>query len=200
MSAALGGAADAEVLRVRNLSVRQRNRNTHLVGPLNFSLSAGECLALVGDSGSGKSLTLKALMNLLPPDVLATSDEFIVCGVPLVAASQHSWNELRGDRLALVQQDSGMALDPLKRIEAEVREAAQLAARHDGAALRSLDSEWVANRLTEVGLSQPGTLMRRWPHQLSGGQRQRVLLAASLAAHPRDCSRERGFSGPRLAE
>ena len=184
MSASFGGSA-GEVLRVRNLSVWHRDTRTRLVGPVSFTLGAGECLALVGDSGSGKSLILKALMNLLPAGLRVTSDEFSVLGLPLRGPTERAWNTLRGATLALVQQDTGMALDPLKRIEAEVREAAQLAARRDGAARRALDPEWVASRLAEVGVSQPESLLRRWPHQLSGGQRQRVVLASSLSAHPR---------------
>ena len=184
MSASFGGSA-GEVLRARNLSVWHRDTRTRLVGPVSFTLGAGECLALVGDSGSGKSLILKALMNLLPADLRVTSDEFSVLGLPLRGSTERAWNTLRGATLALVQQDTGMALDPLKRIEAEVREAAQLAARRDGAARRALDPEWVASRLAEVGVSQPESLLRRWSHQLSGGQRQRVVLASSLSAHPR---------------
>lgn len=176
--------SQAPLIEVHNLTVTETATNTTIVGPLSLSVAAGECLALVGDSGSGKSLTLKALMRLLPAELTTHADRFLLQGQSLVEAGARTWNAARGAEIAIVQQDTGLALDPLHRIEREVSEAARVRIQRVGGSARAYGSTFVAQRLREVGLDTPEELMRRWPHQLSGGQRQRVVLASSLSANP----------------
>lgn len=166
------------VLSVDNLTVTDAQGRV-LAGPVTLSLKRGECVALVGDSGAGKTLTLRALLNLLPEGLTWRADRYEIQGVSVLNFDEKQWNELRGSVVALVQQDTGGALDPLKRIRAEVMESplvhglvSETAERHAVAALES------------AGLPNAVELLSQWPHELSGGMRQRATLASALSATP----------------
>lgn len=170
-----------EVLRVRELRVLDE-RGHVLAGPHSFSLNAGECFALVGDSGSGKTLTLRALINLLPPGLSWSAEELTILGRDARSFTHREWQSLRGKTLGLVQQDAGDALDPLKHIQSEVLEAARVHHLRESRSGRAAQATVLLNR---AGLKSPETLLHSWPHELSGGMRQRAVLASALSAQPR---------------
>lgn len=174
------------VLLVKNLRVRDRRRRLTLVGPLSFKLYAGECLAIIGESGSGKTLLLRALMNLLPEGLELTFDRFVIAGQDARTLSPRDWNSLRGNDMTLIQQDSGQALDPLSRVESEVLEATLAHNRRHARRQRMLGGrERVLSVLHRVGLAHPESLLTRRSAELSGGQRQRVLIASMLVTGPK---------------
>ncbi|HCF4284655.1 TPA: ABC transporter ATP-binding protein [Pseudomonas aeruginosa] len=166
-----------ELLRVENLSIAYGD--TQVVKGIDFSLRAGETLALVGESGSGKSQTAHALLRLLP-GAARLGGSVRLDGEELLALSPQALLAIRGQRIGMVFQEPMTSLNPLQRIGRQVGEGLRLHRRLRGAALRGR----VLELLELAGLEQPRRLLEAYPHQLSGGQRQRVMLAMALACEP----------------
>jgi peptide/nickel transport system ATP-binding protein len=166
------------ILDVRNLSVTARDGTT-LVRDISFSVGAGERVSLIGESGSGKSLSSFAVAGLLP-DGLIPSGSIELAGVPIIGARERDLVPLRGRVVSFVFQEPLTSLDPLMRLG---RQVAEPLARHlglRGSALRAA----VREALEEVRLPDPDRIARAYPHEISGGQRQRVAIAAALACRP----------------
>ncbi len=154
------------LLHVDDLTVTATGSTTALLGPINVELAAGEKLGIIGESGSGKSLTALSIMGLLPDGVRA-SGSVTVDGTEVIGARDARIRPLRGSTMAMVFQEPMSALDPLMRVSTQLSQAG---VRDCAAAL------------DEVDLAADSA--SRFPHQLSGGQRQRVLIAMAMAGHP----------------
>lgn len=154
------------LLHVDDLTVTATGSTTALLGPINIDLAAGEKLGIIGESGSGKSLTALSIMGLLPDGVRA-SGSVTVDGTEVIGARDARIRPLRGSTMAMVFQEPMSALDPLMRVSTQLSQAG---VRDCAAAL------------DEVDLAADSA--SRFPHQLSGGQRQRVLIAMAMAGHP----------------
>jgi len=148
-----------------------------VVDGISFSVAPGECLAIVGESGAGKSLTARALLGLTPADAAVRAERLIVAGTDASHLGERGWRRLRGARIALVSQDALVSLDPLRRIGAEVAEPLRL---HGLPA----DRERVLDLLRRVSMPEPERRSGQHPHELSGGLRQRALIASAIAAEP----------------
>ncbi len=146
-----------------------------LVRGLDFELRGGETLALIGESGSGKSMTALALMGLLP-EAASASGRLTLAGEDLLGLDEAALCKLRGRRIALVPQEPLSALNPLQRVLRQVMLPLRLHGMSNGAEARA------RALLARVGL--PESRWQAWPHELSGGQRQRVLIAQALACGP----------------
>jgi oligopeptide/dipeptide ABC transporter ATP-binding protein len=155
-------------------------RRLPLVTDVSFSLAAGERVGLIGESGSGKSLTALALMGLLPEGVLATGSVRLA-GDDLLGASEGDLSQVRGRRMAMVFQEPMTALNPVMRVGAQVAEVMLL---HRTSPDRTAARAAAVRLLERVRLPDPEQAARAYPHQLSGGQRQRVMLAMALANDP----------------
>jgi peptide/nickel transport system ATP-binding protein len=164
------------LLSVQDLTVTTASGRT-LVDGLSFSVSPGGRLGLIGESGSGKSLTTLAVTGLLPPGLRA-SGTVLLDGTPVIGASDRSLDRLRGRVAAVVFQEPSTALDPLMRLGKQVAEPLRRHRGLRGAALRSA----VVAALDEVAL--PARVADAYPHQVSGGQRQRAAIAMALACRP----------------
>jgi len=151
-----------------------------VVDGVSFDIAAGECLAIVGESGSGKTLTANSLLGFVPDDATQTATALTIDGVPTLAFREADWRAFRGTRVGLVSQDALVALDPLRRIGAEVTEALELRGK-----LSRADRQARAVELLEsVAMPDAAQRARQYPHELSGGLRQRALIASALAAGP----------------
>ncbi|MFJ4998917.1 ATP-binding cassette domain-containing protein [Microbacterium sp. NPDC088619] len=164
------------ILDVAGLTVR--SASGALVRDVSFSLAPGERLGLIGESGSGKSLTSLAVTGLLP-DALHASGSVLLDGHQVVGTRDADLRPLRGPVAQIVFQEPLTALDPLMRVGRQIAEPLRRHLGLRGAELRSA----VATALDEVALSEP-RFARAYPHELSGGQRQRVAIAIALAARP----------------
>jgi ABC-type glutathione transport system ATPase component len=149
---------------------------TPLVRDVSFEVAAGERVGLIGESGSGKSLTASAIMGLLPDELHATGSVRFH-GKQLLSAGERELSRLRGKDLAMVFQEPMSALNPLMRAGWQVAESIRLHTR-----MSTREAKRVAQELLES--VQLPDVYRAYPHQLSGGQRQRVMLAIALANDP----------------
>lgn len=150
-----------------------------VVDGVDLDVAPGECVAIVGESGAGKSLTARALLGMLPAGAHMATDDLRIDGVEASGLSESSWRSLRGRRIALISQDALAALDPLRRIGREVAEPMEIHRLHPGRR-----KEQVVRLLASVALPEPERRARSRPHELSGGMRQRALIASALAADP----------------
>ncbi len=167
-----------EALRVEDLTVRV-GLAAEAVRGVSFSLEAGSRTGLIGESGSGKTLTALALMGLLP-EGLTAGGHAIYGGHDLFRLSEAELCRLRGDRLAMVFQEPMTALNPVMRVGDQVAEPLMV---HRGLSRREAQAA-AAQLLERVHLPDPQEKMRAYPHQLSGGQRQRAMIAMAVACSP----------------
>lgn len=167
-------------LRLTGLRLEIAARDQVLVPVDDLSLTVGprECVALLGESGSGKSLTALALMRLLPEGIRVAAGEAWLGETDLFALSERDMRAVRGGRLAMVFQEPMLSLNPVMRIGQQIVESLRV---HRRLSRRAAHAE-AARLLEAVGL--PARLAGSYPFQLSGGQRQRVLIATMLAGEP----------------
>ncbi|MFJ2228591.1 MULTISPECIES: ATP-binding cassette domain-containing protein [Streptomyces] len=167
------------LLDLSGLTLRTTNGTT-LVDDLSLTLAPGERLGLIGESGSGKSLTALAVLGLLPEGITATGSVELA-GTQIVGAREEQLTRVRGRDAAVVFQEPLTALDPLMRAGRQLAEP--LRRRHGlrGPALKRA----VLDALERVRLAEPDRIARSFPHEISGGQRQRVALAMALACEPK---------------
>ncbi len=171
------------LLEVNNLDIRTGGRS--LVSGVSFTIHAGERVGLIGESGSGKSLTALAVLGLLPETMVA-SGSVVLDGRQVVGARDRDLVALRGVSIAAVFQEPMTALDPLMRLGDQVAEAVRRRARRDREALgRAAVQARVLALLERVSLPEPARIARAYPHEVSGGQRQRVAIAMALACRPK---------------
>jgi peptide/nickel transport system ATP-binding protein len=147
---------------------------------VSFELAAGRVVAIVGQSGSGKSVTARALVGLVGGNATVRASELSLDGTDLRSLSERGWRRVRGRRIGFVLQDALQSLDPLKRVGSEVGEVL----REHRLAGRSERAARVEALLAEVGVPDPAVRARQFPHELSGGLRQRALIASAIAAGP----------------
>jgi microcin C transport system ATP-binding protein len=173
----------ASLLAVRDLSVsfRQGERETLAVDRVSFEIRKGETLALVGESGSGKSVTALSILKLLPyPAARHPSGSIRFKGQELLGLPEEKIRDLRGNDITIIFQEPMTSLNPLHPIEKQIGEILLL---HHGVAGEAARARTI-ELLTQVGIPEPQTRLKSYPHQLSGGQRQRVMIAMALANEP----------------
>jgi peptide/nickel transport system ATP-binding protein len=153
---------------------------TRVVDGVSFALDPGEILALVGESGCGKSMTALAIMRLLPPVARPVSGRVLLEGDDLLALSEVEMRRVRGGRISIVFQEPASSLDPLMPVGDQLVEAlrAHRPLRRDEARAEALAM------LEAVGIAEPARRLSQYPFELSGGMCQRVMIATALACQP----------------
>jgi oligopeptide/dipeptide ABC transporter ATP-binding protein len=148
---------------------------------IDLTLGAGETLALVGESGCGKSVTAMALMGLLPRNAEVTASRLRFDGKDLLGYGASDWRALRGRGMSMIFQDPMTSLNPLMRCGEQVAEGLRLHLGLGSADARKETLQW----FEEMGLPEPERRYVAYPFELSGGQRQRVMIAMALATKPK---------------
>lgn len=171
------------ILTVRNLTTRLKigQETWTVVDHLGFSLYQGRTLALVGESGCGKSMTALSLMRILPqPPVLPPTGEVLYKGSNLLSISEKEMRRIRGRKIAMIFQDPMSALNPVYTIGNQLMEVAELHLGLYG------EEAWIRAReaLEGVGIPSAEERLAAYPHQLSGGLKQRVMIAMALMCEP----------------
>ena len=167
------------LLKVRDLAIRIGRARP--VDGISFDIAPGECYALLGESGCGKSMTALALMRLLPPGAQAASGTVRFDGRDTLALPEAAMREYRGGRLGMIFQEPATSLNPVLSVGRQIVEALELHAGLLGAAARARAVEL----LDQVGVPDPQRRLDEFPFQLSGGLRQRAMIAIALAGAPR---------------
>jgi len=164
------------------VTLHTRGRSATILDGVSLAIGPGETVALVGESGAGKTVLALAVMGLLPGGMRIDGGSVRVGGDELVGAPDSLIRAKRGGEMAMIFQDPQSSLHPAFRVGAQVAEAIRA---HDPRASKSDASTRAVELLRRVGIPQAQTRARDYPHQLSGGMRQRVMIAMAMANEPR---------------
>ena len=166
-------------LEVSSLCIAFGRRRTVAVEDLSFTLGEHERLGIIGQSGSGKSVTALAMIGLLPENAHVTGS-ILLNGREMVGRPERELRQLRGNEVSMIFQEPMTALDPTMRVGRQIGEVVAL---HRRTTRDGIIAE-VTNWLGRVGMADPERVARSYPDELSGGQRQRALVAMALANEP----------------
>ncbi|GAB2770117.1 dipeptide ABC transporter ATP-binding protein [Amycolatopsis magusensis] len=167
------------MLSVEDLAVGLRG-GPSLVHGLSLELAAGERLALLGESGSGKTIASLSMLRLNPPPTEITGGRVVFNGVDLVTAADRELDRVRGHRIAMIYQDPLSCLNPVRPVGDQIAEA--IRAHRDVTAAEARAA--AIDLLGEVGIEHGTRRVRQYPHQFSGGMRQRVMIAMAISCEP----------------
>ena len=174
----------SELLEIKNLhvSIHSQLGTVQAVRGVNLTLHPGEVLAIVGESGCGKSILCKSIMKLLPKSARIEEGQILVNGTDIAPYSQRQMKSLRGKLFSMIFQDPLSSLNPTMTIEAQIAEAVRLSDRRLS---REQVHQRVIQLMTLVGIQNPEERCRLYPYSFSGGMRQRTVMAIALAGNPR---------------
>ena len=171
------------LLEVDNLQTHFRTPDgvNRAVDGISFAVEAGETVAIVGESGCGKSVTANSILRLVPqpPGIIGGAIRFQ--GRDLLKLSERAMREVRGNDISMIFQEPMTSLNPVLTIGRQIAEPLRL---HQGLSRESVEQR-VVEMLGLVGIAEPRRRTREYPHQLSGGMRQRVMIAIALACRPK---------------
>ena len=162
-----------------HVDIRRGHHWQAILRGVNLSVAPGCIHALVGESGGGKSMVAKAATGLLPPAARISGGSICIDGQDVTHWSENQWRSLRGGAVSMVLQDPMTALNPVRRIGAQMADV--LHAHTDGKDIEAT----LVRLLEQVQLRDPQAVLKAFPHQLSGGMRQRVVIAMAWACKPR---------------
>jgi peptide/nickel transport system ATP-binding protein len=171
------------LLEVDNLQTQFRTPDgiVRAVDGMSFALEEGETLAIVGESGCGKSVTASSILRLIPQPPGRIAGAIGYRGTDLLALPEREMRKIRGRDIGMVFQEPTTSLNPVLTIGRQITEPLRL---HDGLD-RAAAEQCAAELLAQVGLAEPEQRLRDYPHRLSGGMQQRVMIAIAIACRPR---------------
>ena len=161
------------------VSLRGKKRNTDLVKGVSFSVKQGECLGILGESGSGKSMSIKAAMGLLDKN-FAVSGSAKFQGEELIGKCAEELRRLRGGQIGIVLQNPMTSFDPLYRIGSQIAETFATHQKWDAREIKEKSIEM----LYKMQIRNPEEALEKYPHQLSGGMLQRIMIGIAMSMEP----------------
>src|SRR5215469_1097568 len=171
-----------DLVDILGLNIRfTGERTVYAVNDLSLSLGHGEVLGLLGESGSGKSVTLRALLRLLPKKRTQISGHIKVAGKDVLALSDDELSAFRGQTVSMIFQEPALALDPVYTVGAQIAETVM---RHEGKSLAEANAR-ALEMLDVVRIPSARRRLNSYPHEMSGGMRQRAMIALALACKPK---------------
>ncbi len=171
------------LLSIQDLTVKFKTQEELItaVNKVSFDIPKGKTVGLVGESGSGKSVTSLATMGLIPmPPGMITNGKILFNGDDLLTKSEKEMRKIRGNRISMIFQEPMTALNPVFRIGSQISEVLRL---HKGMT-RKQAWNYSIDLLDQVGIPDPKSKIRAYPHEMSGGQKQRVMIAMAIACEP----------------
>jgi peptide/nickel transport system ATP-binding protein len=172
----------SDLLEVRDLHVTfvTPDRTVHAVNGVSFDLKRGETLGILGESGSGKSVTLRSILRLHPEHRTRWSGSIRMEGDEVLEMGAHALSDLRGRRVAMIFQEPATAFDPVFTVGHQIAETIR---RHTG---KSEADAWkrAKDLLEMVRIPSPAQRLKAYPHEMSGGMRQRAMIALALSCNP----------------
>ena len=178
-SSALAASGPALVVSNMDVTYRVRGQDRLALRNVSFSVGRGESYGLVGESGSGKSTAALALVRYLPSNGRVSGGTISINGLNPLSMGKRDLRQLRARTISMVYQEPGRALNPSLRVGRQIAEVFEVAGESSGSAMASAE-----DMLRKVQISDPGRVMRRYPHELSGGMAQRAVIAMALASSP----------------
>lgn len=174
--------SDNQLLEVQNLHTGFRLKDDYYdaVDDVSFTLDKNEILAIVGESGCGKSTLATTIMGLLDPNNTKITGEILYNDLNLIDLNETLYNKIRGNDIGMIFQDPLSALNPLMRIEDQIKEGLSYHTKMNAEQRQARALEL----LEQVGIPNPARVGRQYPHELSGGMRQRVIIAIAIACKP----------------
>jgi len=177
------GIKDEALLRVEDLSIKFKTGKkdfVNAVSQVNFTINKGETLALVGESGCGKSVTSLSIMRLIANGVGEIEGKILFKDMDFNQISEKKMRSIRGKDVSMIFQEPMTSLNPVHRIGRQISEVLKL---HTDASGDELKKQTV-DILKKVGIPRPEKIVNEYPHQLSGGMRQRIMIAMAMACNP----------------
>lgn len=173
-----------KILEVKDLNVtfHARGQEIKAVRGVSLEVCPGEILGIVGESGSGKSVTMKAVLGILPENASIKAESLKLSGTEMTKLSEEEYRKLRGTQMTMIFQDPMTALDPVMTVGKHMEEVLK---RNGGLKSKEEIRKKSIEMLDKVGIPDPQSRLKQYPHEFSGGMRQRVLIAMALACNPK---------------
>ncbi|MCM3587371.1 ABC transporter ATP-binding protein [Mesobacillus maritimus] len=172
-----------KLLEIKNLQVsfKTYGGEVQAVRGISFHVKPGEIIAIVGESGCGKSVTAKTIMKLLPPQAMIQNGEILLNGVNLVNKKEKEMQKIRGNEIGMIFQDPMTSLNPTTKVGYQIAEGLM---NHKNISKQEALNQAI-KMLETVGIPLPEKRINQYPHEFSGGMRQRVMIAIALACQPK---------------
>ena len=173
-----------KILELKDLDVtfHARGQEIRAVRGVSLEVCPGEILGIVGESGSGKSVTMKAVLGILPENASIKAESLKLSGTEMTKLSEEEYRKLRGTQMTMIFQDPMTALDPVMTVGKHMEEVLK---RNGGLKSKEEIRKKSIEMLDKVGIPDPQSRLKQYPHEFSGGMRQRVLIAMALACNPK---------------